>query len=249
MEETYDYSNDYDTDYSVDDYDYSFDDTGTILYTTEATTYGDINSFDMGAFIATYSTVMIIISVFFIIVMWRIFSKAGRKGILSIVPIYNLVVLFQIAGLKGWQVILLFIPLVNIVFEFILCIKLAKAFGKGTGFGIGLVFLAPIFFPILAFGKSQYVLGEQNNNEMPTNQDVAMQTTAEPQNTFTEGPKTSIFDEQAQAAPSVETPTAVPATPQVVEPQVDTPVVPVEPTPQVVEPPMEPVGTNNQNPM
>ena len=38
----------------------------------------------------------------------------------------------------------------------ILIIDLAKSFGKGVGFGIGLLLLAVIFFPILGFGSAQY---------------------------------------------------------------------------------------------
>lgn len=38
--------------------------------------------------------------------------------------------------------------------------KLAKAFGKGVGFFLGLVFLNPIFMLILGFGSAQY-LGRQ----------------------------------------------------------------------------------------
>jgi hypothetical protein len=33
---------------------------------------------------------------------------------------------------------------------------LAKSFGKGVGFGIGLALLGIIFFPILGFGSAQY---------------------------------------------------------------------------------------------
>jgi len=36
-------------------------------------------------------------------------------------------------------------------------IDIAKHFGQGAGFGIGLFFLGFIFFPILAFGDAQYV--------------------------------------------------------------------------------------------
>ena len=42
-----------------------------------------------------------------------------------------------------------------------LTIKLAKAFGKGTGFGLGLLFFAPICYPILAFSKDTEYLGPQ----------------------------------------------------------------------------------------
>jgi len=35
--------------------------------------------------------------------------------------------------------------------------EVATAFGKGAGFGLGLVFLGFIFYPILGFGDAQYV--------------------------------------------------------------------------------------------
>ena len=38
----------------------------------------------------------------------------------------------------------------------ILCIDVVKNFGKGTGFGIGLLFLPFIFFLTLGFGSAQY---------------------------------------------------------------------------------------------
>lgn len=38
--------------------------------------------------------------------------------------------------------------------------RLSKAFGKGVGFTFGLLFLAFIFIPILAFGDAQYQYGE-----------------------------------------------------------------------------------------
>ena len=45
----------------------------------------------------------------------------------------------------------------NFIASIILSISLAKAFGKDTGFGIGLAFLGFIFLPILAFGSAEYV--------------------------------------------------------------------------------------------
>ena len=48
------------------------------------------------------------------------------------------------------------IPFVNFIVGIVLCIDLAKSFGKGAGFGIGLVFLGIIFLPILGFGSAQY---------------------------------------------------------------------------------------------
>lgn len=44
-------------------------------------------------------------------------------------------------------------------------VKLAKAFGKGGGFAVGLIFLSIIFYCILAFGKAQYIGPEGNEKE------------------------------------------------------------------------------------
>jgi Family of unknown function (DUF5684) len=87
---------------------------------------------------------------------WKIFTKAGQPGWASIIPIYNWYILCKIVGRPGWWVILLLIPFINFIIGIILCIDLAKSFGKGVGFGIGLILLGVIFFPILGFGGAQY---------------------------------------------------------------------------------------------
>ena len=61
-----------------------------------------------------------------------------------------------VAGKPGWWFILTLIPLVNFIICIIATIAVAENFGKGVGFGIGLVFLPFIFFPILAFTDAQY---------------------------------------------------------------------------------------------
>lgn len=88
--------------------------------------------------------------------MWKVFSKAGQPGWAAIIPIVNTYFLCKVAGRPGWWLILLFIPFVNLIIWIILCIDIAKAFGKGAGFGIGLLLLPFIFFPILGFGSAQY---------------------------------------------------------------------------------------------
>lgn len=106
----------------------------------------------MGIF-AVYAVAL----VFLVIVpLWRVFSKAGRPGWGSIVPIYNFYLLCKVCGRSGWWVVLCFIPLVNFVIAIILCIDLAKVFGKGAGFAVGLFLLGFIFLPILGYGKAAY---------------------------------------------------------------------------------------------
>lgn len=95
--------------------------------------------------------------VFWIATMWKVNEKGGKPGWAAVVPIYNEVVLLQLAGKSGWWFLLYLIPLVNVVIYFIARIDLAKSFGRGVGFGLGLIFLPVIFFPILAWDDPEYV--------------------------------------------------------------------------------------------
>ena len=97
-----------------------------------------------------------IVMVLMIASWWKMFTKAGQPGWAAIIPILNLYFFCKVAGRPGWWLILMFIPLVNFIIIIILCIDVAKAFGKGVGFALGLVFLPFIFYPILAFGSAQY---------------------------------------------------------------------------------------------
>ena len=91
-----------------------------------------------------------------IIGVWKVFTKAGKPGWAILIPIYNTIVMLEIARRPIWWLILLFIPIVGAIVSIIITIDIAKAFGKGAGFGLGLAFLPMIFYPILGFGKSQY---------------------------------------------------------------------------------------------
>jgi hypothetical protein len=62
----------------------------------------------------------------------------------------------QIVRRPIWWIVLFLIPLANLIVAILTFIDLAKVFGKGAGFGIGLALLGFIFFPILGFGDAQY---------------------------------------------------------------------------------------------
>jgi hypothetical protein len=87
---------------------------------------------------------------------WMIFTKAGEAGWKAIIPIYNFIVLMKIIGREWWWVILALIPIVGFVIWIIVSLDLAKSFGRGTGFGIGLMFVPFVFAPILGFGSDPY---------------------------------------------------------------------------------------------
>ena len=88
---------------------------------------------------------------------WKFLVKVGQPGRVMFVPIYNAYVILKIAGRPGWWLVLSLIPVVNIWLAFRVALDIASSFGTGTGFGIGLVLLSPIFYMILGFGSSEYL--------------------------------------------------------------------------------------------
>lgn len=107
--------------------------------------------FNLLFFIVWFCTLLLVIISF-----WKLFSKAGRPGWASLVPIYNVIVLWEISEQPIWALITMFIPCVSVIGSIMINLGLAKAFGKGTGFALGLLFFPMIFYPILAFGSSEY---------------------------------------------------------------------------------------------
>ncbi len=90
----------------------------------------------------------------FVAGMWKTFAKAGKPGWAAIVPIYNYIVLLEIVEKPIWWIaIFLFLfPVAWIVVMW----NLAMKFGKGGGFGIGLICLPFIFIPMLGFSDARY---------------------------------------------------------------------------------------------
>jgi len=100
--------------------------------------------------------VWVAFAVLMIASMWKIFTKAGKPGWAAIIPIYNLIVLLEIAGKPIWWFVLMLIPFVNIVVFIMVLLSIARNFGKGVGFAIGMLLLPFIFYPMLGFGDARY---------------------------------------------------------------------------------------------
>lgn len=133
-------------------------------YTT--TYYNDSLSSAPETGLGVFGIIFLILFVFMIICLWKTYKKAGKKGWTSIVPIYSYIVMIEIAELPMWYFALFFVPFANIYAMFKIYIEVAHKFGKSTAFGLGLIFLSPIFLPILAFGSSKYKDNISNNNNL-----------------------------------------------------------------------------------
>lgn len=87
----------------------------------------------------------------------KVLKKANRSPIHGLIPIYNLIPLLEITNMSKSYFFPLIIPIVNIPFLLMLNLELAKFFKKDKKFGVLLLVLPFVYFPILAFGKSEYI--------------------------------------------------------------------------------------------
>ena len=151
----------------------------TTEYDSLMTTFADQSS-DIALMAVTMSVFMALLAImatilaFTIIANWKIFTKAGEAGWKSLIPIYSSVILYRIAGISPWLILLYLLvwlpvigPLISLGLTIYLMINLANAFGKSTGFAVGLILLNTIFIMILAFGNSEYQLNLKNDNNEP----------------------------------------------------------------------------------
>ena len=122
--------------------------------------------------------VMILIEFIALIKMYR---KIGVSPLVILLPIYNFYVFFKAFGVRKWfwAIVGLYaatfacalggiaMPILYVV-SFVTCFavlvatirfiyNMARSFGKGFGFFLGLLIATPIFYFILAFGKAEYV--------------------------------------------------------------------------------------------
>jgi hypothetical protein len=88
--------------------------------------------------------------------MWKVFEKAGRAGWTALIPIYNLYVMLRIGENSPLWLLALLVPVANLYALYRIHAGVARAFGKGIGFGLGLAFLGVLFFPLVGFGDYRH---------------------------------------------------------------------------------------------
>jgi len=119
----------------------------------------EVSNGQMAAAAGGFGLIMIVylpVVILMLVAMWKVFSKAGKPGWGAIIPIYNIILMLEIAGKPIWWIILMFVPFVNIVISILVIAGMAKNFGKGVGFVLGMLFLPIIFWPVLGFGGATY---------------------------------------------------------------------------------------------
>lgn len=138
-----------------------------------------MNGLLAGGVTVVTSLLQVAIALLNIIGLFKIFQKMGMPGWKGIIPIYNMYGLYNVLWEKKYfwvylvaqlclgvfksdgsnlliSLVTLVMSVLTIVLGMKLYIKLAKAFGKGTGFGVLTFFFAPICLAILGFGSAEY---------------------------------------------------------------------------------------------
>jgi uncharacterized membrane protein YhaH (DUF805 family) len=94
--------------------------------------------------------------VLFALPLALVFKKTQVAPWYAFIPILNLYGLLKVAGRPGWWLLLYLIPIVGFVVTVIVYLDVAKSFGRGAGFTVGLVFLPIIFLAILGINDDRY---------------------------------------------------------------------------------------------
>ena len=82
----------------------------------------------------------------------KIFSKGGESGWKALIPFFAIFIWVKILKKPiWWLAIYLILPIGYII----LALDTSKLFGKKIIYTVGLIFLPFIFYPMVAFGKSQ----------------------------------------------------------------------------------------------
>lgn len=137
------------------------------MYTTGYSSSSSISDDQVAAIIATvmgmYVGIWIIaiaLAILVLVAKWKLFKKAGVDAWEALIPVHNSIVELKLGGVKTYIYFLNLIMILGVgplIFLFWKDIMLAKSFGKGAGFGVLLALLPWIGYPILAFGKAEYI--------------------------------------------------------------------------------------------
>src|SRR4029077_182321 len=90
------------------------------------------------------------------LILMGIFKKANQPVGWAFVPIANILFVLKIVGRPWWWIFLFLIPCLGFIIGIIVWYDLAKSFGYGIAFTLGLIFLSPIFLLILSYGGAPY---------------------------------------------------------------------------------------------
>ena len=214
--------------------------------------------------IITFAVIVAATSILFLVVMWKIYLKAGQPGWSSIIPFYSTYILFAkiikkplwLFGFCAYILYFFRVPFLStlaslffMVATLMISLELGKVFNKSKLFSVvGLWMFGFVGYPILAFGDAQYSFPETSVASQPIIANNAVPQNTTPQVT-PETKSSQVAPQQVAATPEVLPTIENNITPQSVAaqvtPEANTPQVAPQqavPTPEVVST----IENNNQ---
>ena len=135
-----------------------------------------MNTAIVGLFSMAMGVFFIIIAwyVLTLVARWRVFTKAGLAGWKSLIPLYSEYCTFKISWKTTFFWLVLAAGLVSGILTGMIgngenvpeIVSMLARFGHGVLFGLGLMFLSPLFTMILGLGESEY-LGNPEEGIIP----------------------------------------------------------------------------------
>lgn len=135
----------------------------------------------LGFALILFYIVIIAVAVVCLVAKYKMFKKMGIDGWKSLIPMVSDYVQMEATGVsQKWLLVMTFggiiaaIPILGwlafaaaaIYYTILMNVSLAKAFGKSTGFAVGLILLAPVFLIILGFSKDAKFEGKNPMNDI-----------------------------------------------------------------------------------
>ena len=184
----------------------------------------------LGLSILLVIVVALVLLVLYVIGRWKTVKKLGGHGWSQFIPAYGDYELAKHAGCDKALVIAatalagaIFIAELSplqfannlasalafpyFIVDCVVCYNVAKAFGKGKGFTVGLVLLPFVFFMILGLGKAQPVSASDENDgtDAPAAEGLPVPPVEAPA-AEPEAPVAPAAEPEAPAAPEADTP-------------------------------------------
>lgn len=111
---------------------------------------------------------LVVVIIYSVIITGLIFKKVGKPAFSTLIPIYRDIIHLKMCNFSPWLLILVFIPIIGwlalMAIAVISRFELAKNFGHGFFFGLGLLIL-PIFFrTYIALSGDEYIGENFNKN-------------------------------------------------------------------------------------
>ncbi len=140
-----------------------------------SSSYGSAGAFAAmftAGFIIFYLLVIVAAYVYSGITLGKIFKKAGQPSWAAWVPFYNVWKFLELGSLPGALVFLTLVPglgaLALAVLRQVAAYRIGQGFGKSGEFVLLSIFVAPVWFGILAFGKATWNGGIVGTSATPT---------------------------------------------------------------------------------